>query len=299
MTKKQIGTIALTLAALVWGIAFVAQSVGSDYIMPYTFNAFRYFIGTAVLTPMIPLLDKVGATSHLPQTKEDKKLLLRGGLQMGFFLFLASTCQQLGLYMGVPSGKAGFLTACYIVLVPVAGIFLGKKCPKRVWAAVGVTVVGLYLLCMKEKSFSVQPMDAIILLSALFYCLQIVSIDHYVASSDAVRLAWLQFMVSGILGLIPAFFMEFLPDPAAWCAMFTIPQGWVALLYVGIMSTAVGYTLQCVGQKDVPPALASLLMSFESVFAVLAGWLILGDMLSLRELAGCALIFGAVILAQL
>ena len=271
----------LVFISLLWGVAFVAQSAGSDYITPYTFCSLRYLMGAAVLAPIIPLLDRIGVAHGAPKTPQARKRQWLGGAVCGIFLASASLCQQMGITLGVASGKAGFLTACYIVLVPVLGLFFRRRCGLRVWIAVAITVCGLYLLCM-NGSFSLQGRDAVVLFCSLLYAMQIMSIDHFVATVDAVRLACIQFLTAGVVLAVPMALLEMRGGLTAWCAMFTHAGGWVALLYTGILSTAVAYTGQCVGQQGVPPALASLLMSFESVFSVLAGWLILGEQLSLR-----------------
>ena len=200
--------------------------------------------------------------------------------------------------MGAAAGKAGFLTACYIVLVPILGIFLGKRCPLKVWLAVALTLLGLYLLCLSD-SFSLDRADLLVLLSAFFFSIQILLIDHLASNMNAVELSCIEFFTCGLLSALPALCLEILPHPTGMLSAFGSSEAWTPLLYTGICSTGIAYTLQIVGQTYVHPTIASLLMSFESVFAVLAGWALLGEHLSMREGVGCILIFVAVMLAQL
>lgn len=288
----------LVLAALLWGIAFVAQSKGGEEIGAYTFNCVRSFIGSAFLIPVVFIRDKYSSDSVVPVTKADKKRLLVGGLCCGAVLFAATNLQQLGLNYGTPAGKAGFLTACYIVLVPVIGMFFGKKCHLNVWVSVAVTVVGLYLLCI-NGGFGVQMSDVLVMLCALVFSFHILTIDHFSPLVDGVRLSCVQFFVCGLLSAVPMVIFELLPDPSAWITAFASPDAWIPLLYAGICSCGIAYTLQILGQKGTDPTVASLLMSLESVFSVLAGWVILGEKLTAKELCGCALIFISVVLAQL
>ena len=301
MKRKQIrNSILLVITALIWGIAFVAQSEGGDAVGPFTFNGIRSFVGSAVLLPVIALLDKLKLTSRKPKTKEDRRLLWTGGICCGVVLFLASSFQQMGIYMGTAAGKAGFLTACYILLVPVLGIFLKKKCGFKVWIGIGLTLVGLYLLCM-SGSMRFQLSDLLLLICALLFAVQILAVDHFSPLVDGVRMSCIQFLVCGLLSVIPMLCTETFGagGAAAWLANLSTPAAWIAILYAGVFSCGVGYTLQIVGQDGLNPTVASLIMSLESVFSVIAGWLILDQRLGLRELLGCVLIFAAIILAQL
>lgn len=301
MKRKQIrNSILLVITALIWGIAFVAQSEGGDAVGPFTFNGIRSFVGSAVLLPVIALLDKLKLTSRKPKTKEDRRLLWTGGICCGVVLFLASSFQQMGIYMGTAAGKAGFLTACYILLVPVLGIFLKKKCGFKVWIGIGLTLVGLYLLCM-SGSMRFQLSDLLLLICALLFAVQILAVDHFSPLVDGVRMSCIQFLVCGLLSVIPMLCTETfgVGGAAAWLANLSTPAAWITILYAGVFSCGVGYTLQIVGQDGLNPTVASLIMSLESVFSVIAGWLILDQRLGLRELCGCVLIFAAIILAQL
>ena len=227
--------------------------------------------------------------------------LFVGGLSCGCALFAASTAQQVGIYMGTSAGKAGFLTACYILLVPVFGLFLKKKCGWNIWVGMLITVGGLYLLCMTD-SLTFQKSDLLVLLCAMLFAVHILVIDHFSPIVDGVRLSCIQFLVCGILGLVPMVFSDMGLSEGGfgiWLSRLQSPQAWISILYAGILSCGVGYTLQIIGQNGLNPTVASMLMSLESVFSVLAGWVILHETLSARQLLGCALIFGAIILAQL
>lgn len=223
-----------------------------------------------------------------------------GGVICGTALFLASTFQQAGIALGATAGEAGFLTACYIVMVPILGIFIGKKCSFLVWPAVCIALFGLYLLCIPSAGIglSLSSADIALLMCALLFSVQILCIDHYAPLMSPVALACVQFIVSGILSFIAAIIFEFIPDPSSWINALYSPTAWIAILYTGIFSCAIGYTLQAVGQRSLNPALASLIMSLESVFSTLFGWLILHQTMDTREALGCVLIFAAVILAQ-
>lgn len=300
-TLQKRNSFLLILTALIWGIAFVAQSEGGDAVGPYTFNCIRSLLGSAILVPVIALLDKLGLTSRKPATAAQKKTLLLGGVSCGIILCIASNLQQLGLYFGSSAGKAGFLTACYILLVPILGIFLKKKCGWNIWLGVALTLVGLYLLCM-SGSFALQLSDVLLLLCALCFAFHILVIDHFSPLVDGVRMSCIQFLVAGLLSAIPMFFIDMghsAAGIAAWAPALLSADAWLPILYAGILSCGAGYTLQIIGQQGVNPTVASLLMSLESVFSVIAGWVILGEKMGARELSGCVLIFCAVILAQI
>ncbi len=305
MTDKKTtrNTFILVLTAFIWGVAFVAQREGGSETGPYTFIFLRYIIGGTVLLPVIKFLDRAGVSKEtVPKTKDDKRLLIKGGICCGACLGVASIFQQVGMYMGTPAGKAGFLTACYIVLVPILGLFIKKKCGLNVWLAVGITLFGLYLLCM-NGSFKMQKSDILVLCCSLVFAMHILTIDRFINKNvNGVRMSSIQFYTAAVFGLVPMFFIElhgsFSEIPAMLATAFT-GKALISILYAGVMSSGVAYTLQIIGQKDVNPTVASLVMSLESVFSVLAGWAILHERLSARELIGCALIFGAIVLAQL
>ena len=279
----------LALTAFIWGTAFVAQSVGMDHLGPFTFNGVRNFIGGIALLPCIALLQKIEG-SHRETASGTKKDLIIGGISCGICLFVASSLQQIGLQY-TTTGKAGFITAFYIVLVPVLGIFLKKRIGWKVWSAVILAIIGLYFLCITER-LSIGQGDILIFLCALIFAVHIIIIDYFSPKVDGVKMSCIQFFVCGMASLIPMFLLE-VPTIGG------ILSSMGPLLYAGVLSSGVAYTLQIIGQKNVNPAIASLILSLESCFAVLAGWIVLGQKLSVRESTGCILMFAAIILAQL
>jgi len=287
------GNLMLLLTALIWGTAFVAQSAGMDHVEPFTYNGIRTLIGGLVLIPVIFLFDRIKPAEQRLTAAEQKvvtKNSVIGGAICGLFLFVASSFQQFGISM-TTAGKAGFITALYIVIVPLLGVFIKKRIPGIIWACVGIAVVGFYLLCVKE-GFTVSLGDLLVLCCAFFFSLHIMAIDHFGAKKvDGVRMSCTQFLVAGTLCIICMFLFETPVLANIWAAK-------VSILYAGVMSCGVAYTLQILGQKHTDPTTATLLMSLESVFAVLAGWLLLNESLTAKELLGCVLVFIAVILAQ-
>ncbi len=293
--KQMKNNAMLLLAAFIWGCAFVAQSVGMDYVGPFTFNAVRNFIGSIVLLPVIFLMDrwkrKEGMSEEeLRAQRGDTKTLVMGGICCGTMLAIASSLQQWGILF-TSVGKAGFITAMYIVLVPVFSIFLGKRLRPVIGLCVVIAVAGLYFLCMTEK-LALGMGDLLVLLCAVCFTGHILVIDHFSPMVDGVRMSAIQFLTAGILCGIPMLVWE---RPV----IGNIFAAWAPVLYAGVLSSGVAYTLQIIGQRDADPTVASLLLSLESVFSVLAGWVILGQALSGKELFGCVLMFGAIILAQL
>lgn len=285
-------SLLLLLTATIWGVAFVAQSVGMDYVGAFTFNSVRCLIGAVVLLPVIWFINRQNScrTQSKEEIKKARKTLFLGGTACGTALFLASNFQQLGIkYTTV--GKAGFITACYIVIVPILGLFLKKKCSSYIWAAVVMALIGLYLLCIKD-GFSIGKGDFLILICAFLFSFHILIIDHFSPKTDGVKMSCIQFLVAGVLSAIPAFILE---NPQ----LHDILSAWMPILYAGVMSCGVAYTLQIIGQKDMNPTVASLILSLESCISVLAGWLILGQKLSIREIIGCVIMFAAIVLAQL
>lgn len=282
------------LAAFIWGTAFVAQDMCADSIGTFAFNATRYFI--AVLALLVVILIKDGLAKDKPslspiQKKAANKQLWLGGLCCGTALAVASNFQQAGMVAGTDSGKAGFLTALYVVLVPLFGLFFKRKVNLSTWIAVVLSVVALYLLCIKGE-FSLAPGDLLILVCAVCFAVHILVIDHFTAFCDGVKLSCIQFLFAGIISAICMFIFETVDFAAIWSC--TLP-----LLYVGIFSCGVGYTLQILAQKDSNPTVVTILLSLESVFAVIAGAIILKQQMSVREYIGCAVMFAAVILAQI
>ena len=292
LKKRYLNNLILLLIALIWGAAFVAQSAGMDYIGPFTFNCARSILGGIVLIPVIYVLDKK-KKKEVSQGKEvvqNKKTLIIGGVCCGFFPMLGSSLQQIGIQY-TTAGKAGFITALYILIVPILGLAVGKKAGIKVWIGVVLAVIGMYFLCM-TSGLSIAKGDFYILLGSVAFSFHILVIDHFSPKADGVKMSCIQFFVCGILCMMPTILFEH-PE------IYSILQAWKPIAYAGIMSCGVGYTLQIVAQKNTDPTVASLLLSLESVFSVLAGWVILGETLSPRELFGCALVFVAVILAQL
>ncbi len=288
----------LLLAALIWGVAFVAQSVGMDYMGPFTFNGARFLMGSAVLVPVILFRRKKADPAGGRQARTDRsgakenagKAALMGGVCCGLALCPAALFQQFGiLYTTV--GKAGFITTLYIILVPLAGIFMKKTPSSRIWTGAVLAAFGFYLLCIKE-GFSLSRGDALVFIGSVLFTVHILVIDHFSPKADGVELSCIQFLTAGVISSVLAFVFE-KPELSA------LAEGIIPLAYAGILSSGVAYTLQVIGQRDTDPAVASLLLSMESVFSVLAGWMLLGQALSARELMGCALVFGAVILVQL
>jgi len=298
MKTQQIrNSFILLLTAFIWGVAFVAQSVGMEYVGPFTFNSVRSIIGGLFLIPCIFVLNKINPERENEykalkpeEQKKSKKTLLIGGILCGVALCVASNLQQFGIsYTTV--GKAGFITAMYILIVPILGLFFKKKCAPTVWVGVVLGVIGLYFLCMTE-GFSIQLGDFLVFLCALAFSVHIMIIDHYTQLVDGVKMSCIQFLVSGVLSGICMFIFE---NPT----IGSLFAAWQPILYAGILSCGVAYTLQIVGQKGMNPTVASLILSLESVIAVLAGLVLLRQMLSTREIIGCVCMFAAIVLAQI
>lgn len=292
-TNSLRGSAQLLGAALIWGLAFVAQSVGMEYMGPFTFNCIRSLLGVLALAPVIAMMDRrAGRARSFWGTCDAaaRRTLVKGGVACGLALAVGCTLQQYGI-RSTTVAKAGFITALYIVFVPLLGLALGRRAGWHLWLSVLLATGGMYLLCMKGR-FALQRGDVLLLLSACCFAVHIVIVDHVSSQvEDCVRLSALQFLVCGLVCLLPMLLWD-RPAPSAVLA------GWLPTVYAGVFSCGGAYTLQVLGQRDVPPALASLLLSMESVFSVLAGWLLLGQTLSVRELSGCALVFCAVLLAQ-
>ncbi len=287
--KRILCAVALVAAAFFWGTTFVAQSDAADVIGPFTFNGIRSIIGSAALLPLAFSIGRAPKNEQGEKTPFKKQLLY--GSVCGLCLFLATNLQQIGIAY-TTAGKSGFVTALYVVLVPVFGLlFLKKKSVWNIWIAVLLSALGLYLLCVNE-GFSVQKGDAITFFCAIVFAGHILAVDGFSDRIAGVTLSCIQFFVSGSLSLICMFIFE---DPQ-WSQ---IRAAAFPLLYAGILSCGVAYTLQIVGQKYTDPTVASILMSLESVFAVLSGWLILNETLTTKEIIGCVVMFGAILLSQL
>jgi len=292
MSKQIKGTLMLLLAALLWGSTFVAQDVSVDLIGPFTFQGTRQILGCLVLLPVIALRRKANNDPHRAQSSgQYRKTLLLSGLACGVVLFAACNLQQFGLKY-TTAGKSGFITALYIVMVPIAGMLFRKKTGAWIWGAVALAVAGLYLLCVEKGSFTIGRGELLTLACSLCFTVHILVIDRVSPKVDGVELSALQFLVSGIISLICMLLTEKF-------VLADVLRCWLPICYAGVLSCGVAYTLQIVAQKDTNPTVASIAMSMESVFAVLSGWIVLGDRLSLREVFGCLLMFGGIILAQM
>lgn len=290
MKNRLVGNLALFLTALIWGLGFVAQRSGMEYIGPFTFNAVRSFLGAISLVPLI-----LWAKYSKPDLRSDKRKyvqrvgLAKAGIYCGLALFMAMSIQQYCMqYVG--AGKAGFITALYIILVPIMSVFMGAKIAKRVYTSVLMAVIGLYLLCFQADG-KYDIYDLWLLVSAFFYGLQIILVNKYARLVHPIKASATQFLVVGVLSLIPMAILE-TPDVAS------LIDCKVPLLYAGFLACGVAYSLQMFGQKYTFPILATLILCLESVFAVLGGALILGEVLSTREIIGCVLMISAVILAN-
>ena len=295
MNTQTKNSLLLLLCSFIWGTAFVAQSAGSG-MGAYSFLAGRSWLAVLVLIPTMLVFDAVNrrrtGTDGRPKTEAEKKQLVVAGFVCGTFLFAASAAQQIGITINPSTAKAGFLTAMYVVLVPVFGLFLGRKGSAQLWVSMVVAVLGLYLLCMKNGFTGIESSDWILLSCAVLFSFQIMAVGHFSPRMDGVRLSLVEFLVVSVESTVAAFLFE--TPTAAEFAANALP-----ILYCGVLSSGVAYTLQILGQRDLNPAIASLIMCLESVFSALGGWLLLHQSLSGREVFGCALIFAAVVLAQL
>lgn len=291
MSKRMRANLMLLLTAFIWGTAFVAQIKGMDNLGPFSFAAARNFVGGLFLVPVglyFRTKDKTQKTEE--EAKFEKKNLILGGIACGVVLFVAGSLQQVGLSY-TTAGKAGFITALYIVIVPLLGIFIGKKIRPIIWGCVLVAAVGLYLLSI-TGGFNIGRGDLLVLLCAVGFSMHILVIDYFSPKTDGVAMSCIQFFVVAACSAVVMFIFE----TPTW---EYIMSAWIPILYAGVLSSGVGYTLQIVAQKDTDPTTASLLMSLESVFALLAGMAALGEVMSGRQILGCALMFIAIVAAQL
>jgi drug/metabolite transporter (DMT)-like permease len=292
--KKLKGELLLLITAIIWGTSFISQKLGMNYIEPFTFGASRFLIGAMGLVGIGFVFDAIEKKklekSGIPKTKVLKpRDLVIGGILCGVALFLGASFQQIGI-VETTAGKAGFITALYILLVPIFGIFMNKRVGALTWVGVGIAVIGLYLLCVTE-GFTMQRGDLIVLIGTLFWALQIIIVDHFNDRTDGIKLSCVQFITAGILSAIAAFLFE---EPNL--AEIITCAG--PILYTAVMVVGVAFTLQIIGQKSTPPTVAAVIMSLESVFAVISGAIFLGESMNARELTGCALVFAAVLLTQ-
>lgn len=289
--KNQLkGNIILFITAIIWGISFVSQSVGMDYIGPNTFMGIRTTMGGLILLPFILFTDRQKKKRGSFQKTDLKKLITYGGI-CGVVLCIASTLQTIGLQY-TTTAKSGFLTALYIIFVAVLGIFWGKKLTAKIILGILTAIVGMYFLCLFGSDISFNIGDFYTILCAVFFAIQILFIDKFVHEVDGVKLSCAQFLISGGINLV----LMILFENPQWS---NIMLCMTALLYSGIMSCGVAYTLQVVGQQYAEPTSASIIMSFEAVFAAISGWILLSEAMSVSQIAGCVLMFLAIILVQL
>ena len=281
MNKKWLGSFLLLITAIVWGFCFVVQRSGMDYVGAFTYGAARFLLGGLALIPL---------ALARPCEKQKRRKSLLAGLPCGLALFAGTSLQQLGLKT-VSAGKAGFLSAMYIVLVPVLGLFIGQKVKARVWISAALGAVGLYLLCTGGADGSVSAGDLLVLGCSLMFAVQIQLINHF-SDTDSIVLSISQYLTVAVLSAVVMLFTE----TPTWTG---VVDCLLLILYGGLVSIAIGYTLQTVAQKYTPPAVASVMMCLESVFATLSGWLVLGEMFSVREGIGAVVMLLAALLAQL
>ena len=293
MNKRIISNILLLVTALIWGSSFVAQKAGTA-LEPFTYNGIRTLVGGISLVPVILILSKVGKGKADEAAHKDKKSLILGGIVCGTFLAIASNLQQFGMYFDADAGKAGFITALYIMIVPILGMFLGKRVRPLVWFCVLLGTCGFYLLTIAGKGvgLTIEKGDLFVLLCAVLFSCHILAIDNFSPKCDGVKLSCLQFFVAGGLSFIMMLIFES-PD------INQILDCWFPIIYAGVFSCGIAYTLQVVAQKNAEPTAASLILSLESVFAVISGAILLGERMTGYEILGCIVIFIAVILAQL
>ena len=288
------------MCAFFWGTTFAAQSIGADHVGAYTYLAGRSWIAVVILTPVIMAIDHINivhnGASRAPKTKDERRFLIRASLICGTFLFIASWAQQYGLAY-TSTAKSSFLTALYVVLVPVCSIFLKKKPPVKIWFCVAVSVVGMVLLCLGKSLLNGEPLsiekgDIYELLCALFFTIQVLNVDYFAPKLDGVRLSRLQFLVVAIESTVFAILFE------SGTGLDAVKAALPAILYAGVFSSGVAYTLQIIGQVGVNPTIATLVMSLESVIGSISGWIVLGENMQPVEIFGGALMFAAIVISQ-
>ena len=279
----------LIITAMIWGFAFVAQRSGMEYLGPFTFNGIRFTLGGISLIPLLLLNQnrKFDNNKFLPLLTD--KILLRSGIVAGLILFLGASLQQYGIVY-TSAGKAGFITGLYIILVPILGMIFKQKTSSGTWIGALVAAIGLYLLSIKSD-FSIELGDLLVLISAFFWAAHVLWISRVSPRTDPIQLAFFQFMLCSILSLITAFVIE--------VSIFqNIVDAAIPLLYAGILSVGIAYTLQIVAQREVHPANAAIIMSLEAVFAVIGGLIVLNETIAFRGLLGCTLMFAGTIISQ-
>ncbi|MBO5459977.1 MAG: DMT family transporter [Lachnospira sp.] len=296
--KQRVASLGLLIAAFIWGTAFVAQSVGMDYVEPFTFQWARSFIGSAALIPVILVMNhskkkcryqEKGGNDGTERDRSDSRKLIVGGICCGVVLCIATSFQQIGI-MYTSVGNAGFITSMYMILVPILSIFLHKRVKLKIWICVAVAAVGMYFLSVSE-TLTISKGDILVAVSAFFFAVQIMAVDYFAPQVDGVKLSCIQFLVVGIISLVISLFFE---NPS----VNDIISAAVPILYAGVLSSGVAYTLQIIGQKYAPPTTATLLMSLESVFSLLGGIVVLQQIPTGREVFGCILVFAAVAVSQ-
>ncbi len=278
---------ALLISALISGLSFVAQKLGMYYVGPFTFNTLRCFIGVITLLPVMLIFSRFISVHTESYSKKD---VLKGGIIAGIVLFIAFSVNQYCMIYA-DAGKAGFITSLYIIFVPVITVFLKQKLQTNVKLSIIIALIGLYLLCVKE-TIQFKIWDILLVVSAFFFALHIITVSYYSKRADAVKLAAFQFFVAGFLSMP---FMFFIEHPT----VNMIISGWKPILFIGIIVTGVAYTLQNFGHKATRAVLATLILSSEAVFAVIGGVLILGETLSLKEILGCFIMLTAIVISQI
>ena len=286
MSKKMKANMLLLITAIIWGTAFVAQKSGGE-IGSFTFNGIRTFIGGLVLLPFVFKGRKDKTQPVFSRTE------IIGGLVCGAFLFVAASLQQFGLAY-TTAGKAAFITTLYVVFCPILSLIVHKKKTRPlVWLCVGLDIIGLYLLCMTDASFSIQIGDTLVILCAVAFAAQMVSVDNFIDRVDGLKLSCIQFLFAGLLGMICMFIFE---GPVS---VSNIMTAWFPILYAGVISCGIGYTFQVLGQREADPTIAALILCLESVFGVLAGAILLHETMTMREILGCIIMFAAVVISNL
>lgn len=289
MNSKQFrSNLLLLLTAAIWGFAFVAQRVGSQFVGAFTFNGIRFALGSISLVPLIIYFNKKKKNESENQISTKETVLF--GALIGVILYIAATLQQIGLIY-TTAGKAGFITGLYMVIVPIIGIFLKQRIGRNSWIGVALAVVGLYLLSINED-FSISFGDMLELIGSLFWAVHILAIDYFTKKIDPIKLSSIQFATCAILSMITALIFEDI-------TVAGISSALVPILYGGLLSVGIAYTLQAVAQKDAKPSHAAIILSMESVFGAIGGALLLGESMSTRGLIGCVLIFGGIIFTQI
>ncbi|MCR4755253.1 MAG: DMT family transporter [Lachnospiraceae bacterium] len=287
--QKVLHTLMLVMAAFLWGTTFVAQSIGANYVGAYTYLAGRSWIAVVVLFPVMKIFGHSKAEEVINK-KSRLKIEIIGGCVSGLFLFTASGLQQIGMAY-TTTAKAGFITALYVVFVPIVYLFIGGKVSSKIWVCVAMAVLGLYLLCI-NGTLALEFGDGIILVSAVFFCLQIIAINHFVLKMNPIVLSWMQFLFTAIVSTIVMLVFE---EVSVSNIITALP----AIMYAGIFSSGVAYTLQIIGQRGLNPTIASIAMSLESVFSAVSGWLILGESMTFKECVGAMVMFLAIIISQM